>query len=98
MVNRDAMVSYERRNLGAHGHWQMTVEVMERMNGAWKWVLEMVLKLQIYEIGYIKSCDGNGGVDPHFSRVFLLNRRDLLLYGEKLVLEKLESPLILFLF
>ena len=55
MVNRDAMVSYECRNLGAHGHWQMTVEVMERMNGAWKWVLEMVLELQIYEIGYIKS-------------------------------------------
>ena len=55
MVNRDAMVSYECHDLGAQGHWQMTVEVMERMNGAWQWVLEMVLELKVVEIGYIKK-------------------------------------------
>ena len=37
-------------------------------------------------------------VDLHFSRVFPLNGQDSLLYGEKLVLEKLESLLILFYF
>ena len=37
-------------------------------------------------------------VDLYFSHAFPLNRRDLLLFGEKLVLEKSESPLILFLF
>ena len=37
-------------------------------------------------------------VDSHFSRVSSLNRRDLLLLVKKLVLEKSESPLILFYF
>ena len=37
-------------------------------------------------------------VDPHFLCASPLNRQDSLLYGENLVLEKLESPLILFYF
>ena len=35
-------------------------------------------------------------MDPHFARAPPLNQRDSLLYGEKLVLEKSELPLILF--
>ena len=37
-------------------------------------------------------------VDPHFSRAPPLDRRDSLFICEKLILEKLESPPILFLF
>ena len=37
-------------------------------------------------------------MDPHFSHAFPLDRRDSLFICEKLILEKLESPPILFLF
>ncbi|WJZ87504.1 hypothetical protein VitviT2T_006877 [Vitis vinifera] len=37
-------------------------------------------------------------VDPHFSRTSPLDRRDSLFICEKLILKKLESPPILFLF
>ena len=40
----------------------------------------------------------NLNVDSHFSRASPLNQQDSLLYGEKLVLEKSELPLILFYF
>ena len=40
----------------------------------------------------------NYHVDLHFLHASSLNRRNSLLYGEKLVLEKSESPLILFYF
>ena len=41
----------------------------------------------------------NGFVDPHFSHALPLNRRDSLLFLVKnFVLEKSESPLILFYF
>ena len=50
-------------------------------------------------IGYILIVMANiSGVDPIFLRVSPLNRQDLFFIGEKLVLEKLESPLILFYF
>ena len=40
----------------------------------------------------------NYHMDLHFLHASSLNRRNSLLYGEKLVLEKSESPLILFYF
>lgn len=52
MVNRD-VVSCRCRNLGERRHWQMSMEVMATMNGAWQWVSKMVLELKIVEIGYI---------------------------------------------
>lgn len=53
MVNRDVVVSYWCRKLGARGQWQMSVEMMATMNGAWQWVSKMVLELKVVEIRYI---------------------------------------------
>ena len=60
------------------------------MNEAMVWLLALCFifckKLWLYP------------VDPHFSRAPPLDRRDSLFICEKLILEKLESPPILFLF
>ena len=48
---------------------------------------------------YVGSVVENIGVDPHFSRASLLDWRDSFFFiCEKLILEKLESPPVLFLF
>ena len=64
----------------------------------YKWNISTLQNIKLQENESLKDFmkQFRQAVDPHFSRVPPLNQRDSLLFSEKLVLKKSESPLILF--